>query len=622
MRNRSSSPPNLVSRLFLFVSYSVMGQRIALGACRKTLGALMVIVPLVGIGLFASIAKAPPEVFASFSRNALGVQSGAVEVWKEELANEVTVFTLLRRMDERTKSQDNIQFVHQMNAISSWKRIVNPKNIIVFTQDSSSCQYIESELGVRCQMDSLCVDPNYNRPMMNCIWNLARNMSQTRFMTFVNGDIMIFDDFLATIEKLKGLFGDYFLMVGQRKDLDVDNVIDFDKKDVVKDFLGYAERSGTYHGEWGIDYFVLGSKIWEEKLFEFPDFLAGVFRWDNWLLSECIINNKIQVVDATQSVDVIHQDVTDRLDHWNRSGADYNDALSKSISGQQYRIGNVYFADWNSTGKCSTGCTVIPNNNRDLNLLKIFQKVNSNLTLTVLIANSDRVPSILNWICWVNRIGFSNFVVVAEDMYSHRALSKHNVSLILLKDVVYKERFSPMDLDYAKKIATARLQFLYDIVYNGLNFLLIDSDSVWIRDMTELVDSAMVIRRFSPPADVLSVQTLPLFLRSGSIGKNLWINIQRCMESRLRKLTMKSSIDMEIQSCIDSVIKNFVKKKVLSSSSWQDNQVVSSSLLAQQSFKHSLQLNSLYSIEGIMNSSEASAFWSLSDSLVCTFTTL
>ncbi|CAM4897393.1 unnamed protein product, partial [Rotaria socialis] len=88
-----------------------------------------------------------------------------------------------------------------------------------------------------------------------------------------------------------------------------------------------------------------------------PPFLVGVYRWDNWLLSEILLRTSITVMDVTQSIFIIHQQ-RKKLEgqkpepHARRRGAVYNDVLAKNISGEDYKVGFINNANQILSGNC------------------------------------------------------------------------------------------------------------------------------------------------------------------------------------------------------------------------------------------------------------------------------
>jgi hypothetical protein len=183
--------------------------------------------------------------------------------------------------------------------------------------------------------------------MMNCIWNTALRMTSTSFITFVNSDIVLLDDFADTfaeiLEKFKGLF----VTVGERMDNPFENLIDFNDPKEIKQLT-----SGDFHGEWGLDYWIFPTNLFHQSGIDFLPFLLGVYRWDNWLLSEFVLHEDVTVIDATSSISAVHLDDPQRKVHSARNGAQYNDNLAKHSSGMQYRIGNVFAADKQTRGRC------------------------------------------------------------------------------------------------------------------------------------------------------------------------------------------------------------------------------------------------------------------------------
>jgi hypothetical protein len=92
-----------------------------------------------------------------------------------------------------------------------------------------------------------------------------------------------------------------FLVVGQRYDLDVTEMMDFSP--------GWDERlrervqaEGKLHAPAGSDYFIYPRGCYTEM----PKFAVGRPMWDNWTIYHALCN-RWPVINATQSVLIIHE---------------------------------------------------------------------------------------------------------------------------------------------------------------------------------------------------------------------------------------------------------------------------------------------------------------------------
>jgi hypothetical protein len=139
-------------------------------------------------------------------------------------------------------------------------------------------------------------------PLVSSIFELARKASQSPFLAYVNGDILLLPDILKAVRDLSVEVGEApFLLIGQRWDLDVTERLDFSP--------GWETRlkervhvSGKLHAPAGSDYFVFPRSAFTDM----PDFAIGRAGWDNWMIFHAR-QRGWPVIDGTPSLMVIHQ---------------------------------------------------------------------------------------------------------------------------------------------------------------------------------------------------------------------------------------------------------------------------------------------------------------------------
>jgi hypothetical protein len=138
-------------------------------------------------------------------------------------------------------------------------------------------------------------------PLVSSIFELARTASDSPLMVYVNADIMLMPEFVATSRLVMGQL-ERFLIVGQRYDLEVKEAMDFSPG--WDDRLsGEVTRLGRIHPPSGSDYFVFPRELYAEL----PDFAIGRAGWDNWMIYHGVCE-PWPVIDATSSIMIVHQD--------------------------------------------------------------------------------------------------------------------------------------------------------------------------------------------------------------------------------------------------------------------------------------------------------------------------
>jgi hypothetical protein len=138
-------------------------------------------------------------------------------------------------------------------------------------------------------------------PLVSSIFELARGASESPLLVYVNADILLLPDIIdAAREAVEHT--EYFLVVGQRWDLDVRRILDFSS--------GWEARlqedlkaRGRMHLPAGSDYFIFPRQTFTE----IPRFAIGRAGWDNWMIYHARQQGWL-LIDGTPSIKVIHQD--------------------------------------------------------------------------------------------------------------------------------------------------------------------------------------------------------------------------------------------------------------------------------------------------------------------------
>lgn len=187
-------------------------------------------------------------------------------------------------------------------AIRSWLRL-NPKPKITLLGFEEGYEEAAQQFGIGIERR---VDKNFlGVPLFNSMFQRA-NDSKEMITVIINGDILLFDDFITTISKVLSNF-EHFLVVGARYDIDkLPPDIDEDDPrytDVVRE---HVLATGTLHTYGGMDVWAWNSQ--GPRLFDpvMPHFVFGRGKYDNWLTHETISAGRRQVVDASETCLTVH----------------------------------------------------------------------------------------------------------------------------------------------------------------------------------------------------------------------------------------------------------------------------------------------------------------------------
>ena len=186
--------------------------------------------------------------------------------------------------------------VIQINAIRSWA-LLRPECEVILFGDEEGTAEIASELGIHHIPEVECNE--YGTPLVNSVFTLAQNTAKHQLMCYINADIILMSDFLKAVSQVRV---DRFLMIGQRWDLDITELLDFDNPDWESHLYSMISKYGCLHPPSGVDYYLFSRELFGE----IPPFAVGRTTYDNWLIFKAR-SLGAPVIDATRVVTSIHQ---------------------------------------------------------------------------------------------------------------------------------------------------------------------------------------------------------------------------------------------------------------------------------------------------------------------------
>lgn len=186
--------------------------------------------------------------------------------------------------------------VIQRNAIKSWLKLRPECEVILYGDDAGVAE-AAAEFGVRHVPDVSRTE--FGTPLLDAVFESAQQIAAHKVVCYVNADIILFNDLL---EAVKNITFEKYLMVGQRWDIDIDQLWDFEKSEWEKDLRRHIADHGSLHAPLGSDYFVFPR--W--SLGKLPPFAVGRPGWDTWVIYRARAI-RIPAIDATQMVTIAHQ---------------------------------------------------------------------------------------------------------------------------------------------------------------------------------------------------------------------------------------------------------------------------------------------------------------------------
>jgi hypothetical protein len=187
----------------------------------------------------------------------------------------------------------------QKNALTSWKLLHPDIEVILFGNEEGAAE-IAGELGLRHEPKVERDDRGNKR--LDYLFRMAQKISRSELLCYVNCDILLMQDFLAAVERVKAEHA-HFLMVGKRWDADITRPLDFSQPEWEPELRQFAQGKGKQRSTAWIDYFAFTRGLYGNEL---PGFVIGRVFWDNWLVWRAR-KTKGAVVDASQTVMAVHQ---------------------------------------------------------------------------------------------------------------------------------------------------------------------------------------------------------------------------------------------------------------------------------------------------------------------------
>lgn len=184
----------------------------------------------------------------------------------------------------------------QKNAIKSWTKLLPAAEVILFGDDPGVAEAAK-EFNVK--HISEIEKNNLGTPILSSVLELAQKIAKNQLLVYLNADIILLSDFIPAIKKINKPL---FFVSGQRWDLDVKELINFNNPDWEKNLRNKIIKEGKRHGPLGMDYFVFSHDFKHNM----PKFPVGRPGWDNWLIYQ-VRSLKIPLIDATEAITVIHQ---------------------------------------------------------------------------------------------------------------------------------------------------------------------------------------------------------------------------------------------------------------------------------------------------------------------------
>lgn len=186
----------------------------------------------------------------------------------------------------------------QRNAIESWARLGRGCRVVLFGDEEGTAE-VARELRLD-HVPEIAVN-EFGTPLVNGLFQRARELAAHDELCYVNSDIILLGDFLPAVQRVSVRRG-RFLMVGQCWSLDLRKPVPFSDPSWEAQILRQVSESAVRRGSRYIDYFVFSRDLYQEM----PPLAVGRAGFDNWLVWKARARGAA-VVNASRVVTAVHQ---------------------------------------------------------------------------------------------------------------------------------------------------------------------------------------------------------------------------------------------------------------------------------------------------------------------------
>eukprot|EP00276_Gloeochaete_wittrockiana_P005502 CAMPEP_0184647674 /NCGR_PEP_ID=MMETSP0308-20130426/4664_1 /TAXON_ID=38269 /ORGANISM="Gloeochaete witrockiana, Strain SAG 46.84" /LENGTH=648 /DNA_ID=CAMNT_0027078865 /DNA_START=97 /DNA_END=2043 /DNA_ORIENTATION=+ len=385
-----------------------------------------------------------------------------------------SLLTTIRDFDEwhfeQASGSEHRVFAEQyLNSFQTWTALVAPSQVVVLVELQSTCNFLQKRFpGISCVAKD-CSHPEFGLPTLSCVFAHLFPFVSEDVVVWVNGDILLFDDFDKMVNVVFGPNSKFSqpVVVGQRTDFGLTRYMNLSSWEA-RDSLFKSASNGVLHGEYGIDYFVARKSAFGK--FEMLPLLLGTHRWDNWLLSQYLVQNEMTVIDATNAVRVVHQDSDEKGTSHQRVGSQWNQQLVEGHSSKRYRLGSTLRAPYYLANDKEGYLNILRNDSCQCAVFahqRALRKAASQSWRVVLlyVQSADEIPLAMNWLCSVRDISFKAFFVVARD---------EHVRSLLVTDTDLKIDQIALSTNLAACIA--------DVLTNQVEVFVTRPTGIWLGD--------------------------------------------------------------------------------------------------------------------------------------------
>lgn len=472
----------------------------------------------------------------------LAIPSMHVKVLEKGKVDDMTAFYQnLDYLDDLTVMSiisNGITISELKDSIASWKQFVLPSNVLLVTDGDSCHEYVE-QLNISCLSLPHCIHQDYGKMRVDCIWEAASSKIETNLFAFVKSSIILSGPIATAVEDTHCAFSRFLLIAEYSVNAD--------------------ERELSF---WALPTDLI-------RKVNLPEFLVGSTKWEQYVISKFIIDESVIVVDGSHAItstttEKHKSDLLSRQIH-----EAHNHEIALRHSGLQYKLGCCSCAEYKWEND-----KLVPNIDKaDSHLAIAFREMNSKKQLAVLTVNSGYIELAQNWLCWADRIHFSNFIFFAQDQRSFDFFRAQRVPIVSYStDFPYESPSLKYGTEAFQRLMLERTRFLYSLLKNGIHILTSDLDAIWLENPLQHLHHRSAVQGQQHKGSKLSGGLV--YVESSEQGKLFWGSVLQCQEDNVfhfAKRTAKNAGSVTEQYCINSILGELnIKPFLLPSSKFPD----------------------------------------------------
>ncbi|KAL3855446.1 hypothetical protein ACJMK2_014657 [Sinanodonta woodiana] len=188
------------------------------------------------------------------------------------------------------------------NTLYNWQTLRPHVQLIFFTKDASAGEKVNL---FNWNIFPVLANSESGIPAISDMYKEARNLFNTSWYGYFNGDILLTEDIVETLEYVSSV-SEYFpnasiLIIGRRV-----NVLNVTSEEVRSQngIMASARSRGSLYEIDAEDYFITNRFFPWSKI---PEFVIGRAGYDNWIVGHARCDLKTIVIDATETITAVHQ---------------------------------------------------------------------------------------------------------------------------------------------------------------------------------------------------------------------------------------------------------------------------------------------------------------------------